>query len=216
MRKRTGPIRKSADEMTSAGAPLFRPVSTEGGDGGTALATQDAPTPGAPRTQTPFSRNPKGSAPATATVAPPPSPRTDLEALCALERQSFPAADAFSRAQLRYLLSSPRASFHLVRREGRVVGSAILLRRRTPRGPSGRLYSMAVSPDCRGQGLGRVLMDDVLAACRREGIARLTLEVRADNAPAVALYRKYGFRTAHELPDYYGPRQPGLKMVADL
>ncbi len=235
MRKRTVPIRRSADGQSQPDRPALRLVSAAAG--GAAPATIFI-LPATPQAQPAISRDaassrhsptlpgpsPEGSAPATAGIPgrPPslfhaaPSRLADLEALYALERQSFPAHDAFSRSQFRYLLSNPRASFHLVRRDGRIVGSAILLRRRTRTGLAGRLYSLAVSPDCRGQGLGRVLMDDVLAACRREGIGRLALEVRADNAPAIALYRKYGFCTAHRLPDYYGARQDGLKMVAEL
>lgn len=145
----------------------------------------------------------------------------DLDELCRLETACFPPADAFSR-QYRYLLACPTAVVRVLRQEGGIVGSYVLLLRRTRRpggrrgGLFGRLYSMAVSPACRGQGLGRLLMGHLLTLCRRRAVRRLHLEVRADNIPAIALYRTFDFRVEGELPDYYGPGQLGLKLTLDL
>lgn len=142
--------------------------------------------------------------------------RGDLDALWRLEHESFDDDDKFNRRQLRYLLGCPRASTHLVRVDGKVVASAVLLRRRTRIGVVGRLYSLCVASAHRGKGLGRLLLGDVIAACRREGISRLRLEVRADNTPAIALYSKAGFVVEDHLAEYYGPMADGLKMRLDL
>lgn len=45
----------------------------------------------------------------------------------------------------------------------------------------------------RGQGIGRRLMAATLAHARNKGLTRVELEVRADNAPAIALYESMGF-----------------------
>ncbi|MCG3179119.1 MAG: Mycothiol acetyltransferase [Phycisphaerae bacterium] len=150
------------------------------------------------------------------TAACPLANREDLDALWQLEHESFNDDDKFNRRQLRYLLACPRASTHLIRNEGEVVASAVLLRRRTRCGLVGRLYSLCVRSAHRGRGYGRLLLNDVIAACRREGIARLRLEVRADNTPAITLYSRAGFVIEELLKDYYAPGADGLKMRLDL
>lgn len=56
----------------------------------------------------------------------------------------------------------------------------------------GRL-GMGLLPAFRGQGLGRQLLGVCLAKAWAQGITRVELEARADNAVAIALYRRMGF-----------------------
>lgn len=57
------------------------------------------------------------------------------------------------------------------------------------------LGRIIVSPQARGRGLGRVLMQLLGAeALRAPGVQRLTLRVYRDNIAAVALYRDLGFQ----------------------
>jgi len=137
----------------------------------------------------------------------------DLAALEMLERDCFEAPLALRRRQLRRLLQTPTASIQVIRRNGTVIGEAIVLRRRTPGGLTARLYSLAVHRDHRGRGLGRMLLDRCISQAVSEGAGRLTLEVEADNHAAQALYRQVGFVETHRLPDYYGPGKDGLRMV---
>jgi ribosomal-protein-alanine N-acetyltransferase len=65
------------------------------------------------------------------------------------------------------------------------------------------ILTIAVSPQDRRRGYGRLLMDETL---RRLYAARVTtcfLEVEKANAPAVGLYRKLGFVVAGERSHYY-------------
>lgn len=53
---------------------------------------------------------------------------------------------------------------------------------------------MSIHPDWRSKGLGRLLLESLLEwAPHAEGLDKLTLSVRSDNAPAIALYGTYGF-----------------------
>ncbi len=63
------------------------------------------------------------------------------------------------------------------------------------RGPyaDARILSIAVSPRCRGRGLGGRLLRAALDYLDRCGAGRVRLEVRPGNAPAIALYRSVGF-----------------------
>jgi ribosomal protein S18 acetylase RimI-like enzyme len=56
------------------------------------------------------------------------------------------------------------------------------------------IHDIAVVPDQRGKGIGRALLDAVEQEARRRGCAKITLEVRSDNALAMDLYRRCGFR----------------------
>jgi mycothiol synthase len=60
-------------------------------------------------------------------------------------------------------------------------------------GEVGEFYAVGVDPGRQGEGLGRVLMDAGLARLAERGIRTAALYVEADNAPALALYRRYGF-----------------------
>jgi ribosomal protein S18 acetylase RimI-like enzyme len=52
---------------------------------------------------------------------------------------------------------------------------------------------MWVAASHRGEGIGRSLLDECLRWARDEGAHKVALEVWPHNAPAIALYRAYGF-----------------------
>jgi ribosomal protein S18 acetylase RimI-like enzyme len=55
------------------------------------------------------------------------------------------------------------------------------------------IHDLAVLPDYRGQGVGRLLLERVEAKGRELGCCKLTLEVREDNHRAQRLYQRAGF-----------------------
>ncbi len=62
---------------------------------------------------------------------------------------------------------------------------------------------LAVDPDYQRQGLGQTLLWGLLHCARSRGLEWATLEVRAGNRPALALYDKLGFCTVGERRHYY-------------
>lgn len=82
---------------------------------------------------------------------------------------------------------------------GEVVGFAGILFV----GAEGHVTTIAVDPRRRGERVGTRL----LLVLAREAVARgaeaMTLEVRASNTPAIALYRRFGFIPAGVRKDYY-------------
>lgn len=64
------------------------------------------------------------------------------------------------------------------------------------------LLNIAVSPDFQGRGLGSCLLQYCLDQLRRH-TARLHLEVRTSNFPAIALYLRSGFKQVGERRGYY-------------
>lgn len=137
---------------------------------------------------------------AGAAVALRPAAPADLEALVALEQGVFDY-DLMSRAQLRRHLASPRCDLIVAVRGAELVGSALVFYRRGT--DVARLYSIAVAAAARGLGLGARLLDAAEAAARRRGCRRMRLEVRVDNAAALALYERRGYVRRARAVGYY-------------
>ena len=65
------------------------------------------------------------------------------------------------------------------------------------------MMNIAVDPACRRQGVARRLVESLIAELKKTGNYRLTLEVRASNAPAISLYEQLGFVQVGCRPKYY-------------
>lgn len=62
---------------------------------------------------------------------------------------------------------------------------------------------VAVDPAYQHQGLGQAMLWVLLSSARERGLERATLEVRASNQAAIALYSKFGFQAAGRRKRYY-------------
>ncbi len=65
------------------------------------------------------------------------------------------------------------------------------------------ITTFSVHPDWRRQGIGRQLLVNLVELSQAIGARRMTLEVRASNQAAQALYRSFGFEVAGRRPKYY-------------
>lgn len=74
------------------------------------------------------------------------------------------------------------------------------------------LLDLAVAPELRGRGIGRLLAKRVLAEACSFGARLVTLEVAEDNGPARQLYESLGFIAASTRRDYYGPGRAAVVM----
>lgn len=139
--------------------------------------------------------------------------RRDLEAIEALEKVGFDQ-DRFTREQLHYLIVNANSTALVLEDAERVRGAAVMLWRK--RFPVGRLYSIVIDPRHQGKGWGAAL----LGACEKEAIEhkceKISLEVRANNKKAIALYEKFGYRPDATLPGYYSDGINGLRMIKSL
>lgn len=64
------------------------------------------------------------------------------------------------------------------------------------------LHHVLITPSLRGKGLGHILMNHLLCALYDKGIRHILLQVSGDNVPALALYKKTGFRITETLSYY--------------
>ena len=126
---------------------------------------------------------------------------SDLDNLVLLEDQSFDS-DRLTRAQYRRHLDSDSALVLVASANHRnFLGTAVVFFRKGSR--VARLYSIASKPETRGKGVGAALLDAIEAAARQRRCHAVRLEVRDDNAGAVRLYERHGYRHIGHYPHYY-------------
>jgi ribosomal protein S18 acetylase RimI-like enzyme len=126
-----------------------------------------------------------------------------------IESHSF-ETDRIARRSFRKLVEAPTAAITVAfLSDGRLVGYALLLFRAGT--GMARLYSIAVLPEMRGSGVGAALV----AECERVAFDRdrflLRLEVREDNASAIHLYERMGYRRIGRYLDYYEDHANALR-----
>lgn len=81
------------------------------------------------------------------------------------------------------------------------------------------VLNVCVAPERQGHGLGRRLLHALLQIARGRGAARVFLEVRPSNAPAIALYHDEGFNEIGRRPRYYPAkdgREDAIVMAMEL
>jgi [ribosomal protein S18]-alanine N-acetyltransferase len=134
----------------------------------------------------------------TARVVVEPMRLEDVSAVHEIERLSFPTpwpAYAFEQE-----LRGNRLARYVVARAGeRVVGFAgiwLMV-------DDAHVTTFGVHPEWRRQGIGRQLLVNIAELAAAIGARRMTLEVRASNEAAQALYGDFGFEVAGRRPRYY-------------
>ncbi|HEX6832178.1 MAG TPA: GNAT family N-acetyltransferase [Rudaea sp.] len=129
-----------------------------------------------------------------------PATPSDLPALVALERRAF-TTDHLSERQYRRHIGSGSAIVLAAVEGASLLGKAVVFLRRG--NGIGRLYSIAVADSARGRGVGEALLGAAERAARERGCARMRLEVRQDNAGAIRLYERRGYRRIGARAGYY-------------
>lgn len=135
-----------------------------------------------------------------------------LDEVAELERICFP--DPWSRNMLAAELDNALSAFLVaLDDEGRVAGYAglqVVL-------DEGTITNVAVRPECRRQGVAHQLLQVFLNFAQGHRLAFLTLEVRASNYGAIALYGELGFRSVGRRKNYYEhPKEDALIMTKEF
>ena len=81
----------------------------------------------------------------------------------------------------------------------------------------GYITNVAVRPECRRQGIAAKLLQVFLDFAKANKLAFLTLEVRASNYDAIALYGTRGFRSVGRRKNYYEhPKEDAIIMTLEF
>jgi len=132
----------------------------------------------------------------------------DLDALVALENRCF-TEDRLSRRSFRRFLEMPRDRLIVAEANGELVGYCLVLMSAATR--LARIYSIAVSPTVRGQGVGEKLVREAESEAAEAGRIVMRLEVREDNRGAISLYKRLGYRQFGTYRDYYEDHGTALR-----
>ena len=127
----------------------------------------------------------------------------------ALERLCF--SEPWSEAALRGGLESEAGVFLAAETAGgEFAGYAGM----QAAGGEGYVANIAVEPGFRGRGCGRLLTQGLIEAAAGAGCEFISLEVRASNAAAIALYESLGFTLAGRRRGFYQkPQEDALIMT---
>ena len=139
---------------------------------------------------------------------------TAASACAELHRSGF--ASPWATAEFESLLASASVIADGIGTPGPLKG--FVLSRRAA--DEAEILSIAVDPSARKKGLATTLLGSHISRLSRNGVAALFLEVDVSNAPALALYRRFGFREVGKRPAYYarpdGTRANALILKLDL
>ena len=74
------------------------------------------------------------------------------------------------------------------------------------------IMNIVVKKSWRKQGVGNLLLSNLISICKISNLSSLSLEVNEDNLPAIHLYEKVGFRQVGLRKNYYCNNNDGVVM----
>ena len=134
-----------------------------------------------------------------------------MREIARLEAENF--TDAWSEESLGSTFEYDYNHLLVEEKDGRVVGYVIYA---DIQGDA-ELLRIAVDKRYRRTGIGNKLMKDMISELVEAGTDRISLEVRAHNLPAIALYKKYGFEEIFVRENYYhNPDDDALILIKGM
>ncbi len=123
----------------------------------------------------------------------------DLEVLLPHEQAMFGSESWSRQAYLDELADTDLRHYLVAERDGQLAGCAGLL----AIGETAQILTVGVLPAARRHGVGRQLVDALVAEAARRGAREVLLEVRVDNDAARELYDRAGFTAIGTRRGYY-------------
>ena len=131
-----------------------------------------------------------------------PATESDLQPIMELEKSSF-GNDAWAKPTMRAELLAPHTFYVVAYIDEKVVGYAGLSKVKSS--SSADIQTIAVDQSLRRRGIGRELMEKLIAQAIQLEAAELYLEVREDKPEPQKLYESLGFEAIDKRENYYQP-----------
>jgi ribosomal-protein-alanine N-acetyltransferase len=125
-----------------------------------------------------------------------------LDEFYSIEKECFDH-EAFSKRQIGYLLTDYNSVSLLARVNGEIAGFIIGRIDGERDSIVGHILTIDVARLCRRMGIATQLLMRVEEIFKDKGVKECRLEVREDNAVAIGLYIKLGYRRVARLDNYY-------------
>jgi ribosomal-protein-alanine acetyltransferase len=126
----------------------------------------------------------------------------DLEQIMQIEKACF-ANDAWSKSNMKSELLAPHTTYVVAEDNSSLIGYAGLSK--LPASTTSDIQTIAVSESHRGLGVGRKLMESLLAFAKEQKAKEVFLEVREDKPTPQSLYSSLGFQAIDRRENYYQP-----------
>lgn len=122
-----------------------------------------------------------------------------VEEISQLEKICFPEAPWSYQSIYEDIVNNPKATYVVILLEERVIAYGGVWKILD----EGHITNIAVSPEFRRLGFGRILVRELMEKGEKLGINLWTLEVRESNEAAIKLYENFGFTNQGIRPNYY-------------
>lgn len=131
----------------------------------------------------------------------------DLDAIVSLEEESFKSP--LSKEEITRELTTNPLSFYLCYEENGVVigyiGNWLT--------DIGSIINFAITKEYRNKGIGSKLLNETIISFRNNNINEISLDVRASNVAAIALYNKFNFKKVFVRKEYYKDKEDAIVMM---
>jgi ribosomal-protein-alanine acetyltransferase len=127
---------------------------------------------------------------------------SDLDQIMQIEKASF-GKDAWSKSNMYSELVAPHTTYLVAQVSDSVIGYAGLSKLATSK--SSDIQTIAVSQSQRGLGIGRALLENLIAVAEKQEAEEIFLEVREDKPTPQSLYNSLGFKEIDRRENYYQP-----------
>jgi ribosomal-protein-alanine N-acetyltransferase len=132
----------------------------------------------------------------------------DFAALHRLDQSCFPAGISYSKTTLHYFLTISSADCVVAVDGARIAG--FVLTEENP--PLTHIITLDVAKTHRRQGVGTALLAESERNLSLRGVRSILLETAIDNEPAVAFWKRHGYRIEAVLKRYYLGRLDAYEM----
>ena len=136
--------------------------------------------------------------------------KEDIPILAKMEQACF--TDPWTEEMLSDCLRYPIYNCFLAEEGGQVCGYCTLI----VVCEDAEVGNIAVAPSYRGRGIATLLMEKMHERAKEKGATQTFLEVRVSNAPAISLYKKFGYEPYGIRARYYEDGEDALVMKRGL
>lgn len=135
----------------------------------------------------------------------------DAQKVYKLSQESF--SEPWALTAIEKEMTNPVASYFVAESEGEVIGFGGMWHVLD----EGEIINIAVHQSYHRQGIGKLILSQLMAEARKRGLVVMHLEVRASNEAAKMLYLEQGFECIATRKAYYHhPTEDALIMICKL
>jgi ribosomal-protein-alanine N-acetyltransferase len=137
---------------------------------------------------------------------------SDFETLYRIDQVCFPEGIAYGRFEMKVYLRAEGSYCLLAESGGNVAG--FILTELAP--DEGHIITLDVLEEYRRQRIGSLLLSAAEMEAASRGVKRMVLETATTNKPAIALWKKHGYRETEMIESYYGHGRNAFKMQKQM